>query len=231
MLTRTCMSFLVLGLAALIVSAAPSSFAAQAPQVEIRDPNRILQGPFFLGHRPEFAKSFTCGQPLTLFTKVGRCRVHCEYGMCEQLCKSDTPIETLYQAEECGEEQVSVYSSLGAEFSVFKSDYEASSNSMALSLIQFLTTFYEHIEVISIDQVIPTLNKALIENGKMTKLFLTTVSLSLFPDKAKPESISVVLMLDLNRAGLDQVMCLADHGCEPRQDYFLKRKGLVNATF
>lgn len=232
MSTHTRMSLIFSAFATFFILAA-GVFEVRAAEIEIRDPRNELQGFYFAGGlRPEFSKAFTCNQPLTIFTKTGQCKIHCEFGLCEQTCAMGIPVEAQYNAEECTPEQVTVYSSLGDELTVSKSDYESSANSMARTIIKFINRFYEPVELIVINQAFPAPNKALIENGKITRLFLTTLALNVFPDKTKPESIDLMLTLDLNRSGLDQIMCLTEHGvCEPRQNYLLKRKGLVNATF
>lgn len=205
-------------------------FSATSQAQEISDPHQALSRFPYPQGQVEFSNAFICGQPLSFFARTGRCKVHCEFGICEQTCSWDQTVETQFQAEECSPEQLMIYSSLGHAFSASENDYKAARNSIALTLIKAIPNFYENIEKIQIENVFPGFRKALIENGQMKPVFLTMVSISLFPDHTKQEHFGLELYLDLNRSGLQQVMCVAEHGpCDSKQDYILKRKGLVNA--
>lgn len=206
--------------------------SAWAVEPEIIDVHDSLQGFPYSGGPVEFSQAFQCNKPLSFFTKTGQCKIHCEFGLCEQQCGWEDIVETDFQPEECSDEQVMIYSSLGNSITATASDYRAASNSIALTILKSASIFYEHIEKIQIESVLFGIHKGLIENGKLRPVQLTTLVLSLFPDRNKPDSSTLQLHLDLSQAGLNQVMCLSENGaCEPNQHYLIKRKGLVNASF
>lgn len=220
----------------LILSAYTAVFfftsAALSTEIEISDPHKTLDSLSFMGSQVEFSKAFVCNQPVFLFTKTGQCKIHCEFHFCEQLCNQDQIVETKFQAEECSSEQVMIYSSLGHIITATSNDYLASSNSLALTVLKAMTIFYEPIEKIQIDSVVFGIRKGLVENGQLKPIQLTTLNFSIFPDRTKLDSILLQLHLDLDKAGLNQIMCLSENGaCNPNQKYLIKRKGLVNATF
>lgn len=198
-------------------------------ELEIIDQGNQLQTlpPYRQG--TEFASAYTCGKPTPFFVKTGTCKVHCEFGMCEEQCAWPEVVTANFQPEECTADHVSIYSR-GNTIDATASDYKASSNSMALTIIKAMPLFYEDIQKVRVDQVLFPVRKNFIENGEMKTVMLTVIVLSIFPDKTKDESQGLMLSMDLQQSGLNQVMCLAPHGsCDSNQEYFLKRKGLVNA--
>lgn len=204
-----------------------------ADEIEVQDPKGELQKFAFASPRPEFSQAFTCMQNYWLFTQPGQCKISCEFGVCKSTCAHQMPVETRYTAEDCTSDPITFYPSLGGQFSIQKSDYTASKNSMVLPVLKYLWRFFEQIEVVRIEHISPvSFRKGLIENGKLTPLQMTVIEVTVFPLKSSPYGFALRLGLDLNRSGLDQVMCLSEHGlCDPNQDYLLKRKGLVNANF
>ncbi len=179
-----------------------------------------------------FASAFTCGQPTSFFVRTGQCKLHCEFGLCEEQCGWPSIVEAQFQPEDCQADSVAIYSSLGHSILATATDYAASSDSIALTIIKSVSLFYDAVEKIQIDQVLYPMRKNLIENGQMKQISLTVIALSIFPDKNKTESQGLMLSLDLSQSGLNQLMCLASNNtCETNQDYIIKRKGLVNASY
>lgn len=71
--------------------------------------------------------------------------------------------------------------------------------------------------------------KKFIENGKMKTVYITPISVLIFPNRIKPDFMMLELDLDLSRSGLDQLMCFSEtEFCLGTDAYFIKRKGLVN---
>lgn len=206
-------------------------FSAMAfAEIEIEDLKSQLKSLPGQMSSVEFSKAFICNEPSKFYVRTGQCKLHCEFGLCEEVCGWPQVVESTFQAEECGADPVSIYSSLGQSIFASANDYKDSSNSIALSLIKSVSLFYDAIEKIRIDQVLYPVRKSLIENGQMKQITVTLIALSIFPDKTKPESQGLMLTLDLQQSGLNQLMCLAsNNSCETDQDYLIKRKGLVNA--
>jgi hypothetical protein len=205
-----------------------SSFA----EIEVTDPGAHLKMLPGHGNGVEFSKAFTCNQATRFFVKTGKCKLHCEFGLCEEQCLWPKIVEATFQPEECTKDSVAIYSSLGHEVIVTASDYEASSQSMALTLVKAISLFYDDIQMVRVDQILFPVSKKLIEDGQMKQITMTVVAVSLFPDKNKNESQGLLISLDLNQSGLNQLMCISSNNmCEPNTDYFIKRKGLVNAIF
>jgi len=202
---------------------------ASAAELEIEDTQSILRQLRGASGNGDFSTAFKCEQPLSFFVTTGRCQVHCEFGLCEQRCDWPQIVEAQFQAEDCSADKVSIYSSLGHSFEVTAADYQASSNSIALTIAKSISLFYDNIEKVSVSVAnFPELRKV-IEDGKMKNVMLTTIYLSLYPDRTKPESIGMVVSLDLQRSGLDQLMCIgSEDSCMKNQDYFIKRKGLIS---
>lgn len=199
-------------------------------EIEIVDLNSRLKTLPGQSNSVEFAKAFTCNEPSKFYVRTGQCKLHCEFGLCEEVCGWPQVVESTFQAEDCGTDPVAIYSSLGQSIFASASDYKDSSNSIALSLIKSVSLFYDAIEKIRIDQVLYPVRKSIIENGQMKQITVTLIALSIFPDKTKPEAQGLILTLDLQQSGLNQLMCFASNSsCETDQDYLIKRKGLVNA--
>lgn len=226
--TRTGMSLISFLIAGFLFFSLPLS----AGEIEIVDPDQTLQRFPFRPGAVDFSNAFQCNRPLSFFTKTGQCKIYCDEFMCEQQCSWDQFVEAQFQAEECSADQVMIYSSLGHSITATKTDYQLSANSIVFTLLKAIPIFYEHIEKIEISSASIGVRKGLIENGKLKMVHLTTLHLSIFPNKNKPKSASLMLHLDLDQAGLDQLMCLSEDGfCDPLDHYLMKRKGLVNANF
>lgn len=196
----------------------------------IDDPQNLLQSFPAANRSAAFSDAFQCGKPITYFIKTGRCKVHCESGLCEQTCMQPQVVESDLQAEDCTAETVSIYSTRGHEMLATATDYRDSSNSIALTILKSISLFYDDIQKIKIVQVVYPVPKKIIEDGQLKIIFLTSVYVTLFPDLSKDESLSLQVHFDLNRKGLDQLMCISEtDACTNNFNYFLKRKGLVNA--
>jgi hypothetical protein len=176
-----------------------------------------------------FAKAFTCGQPVSFFIRTGQCKLHCEYGLCEETCGWSQVTDASLQAEDCSADSVSIYSTLGHAMTATSADYTSASNSISRVILQSIGLFYEHIEKVRIEQVAYPFAKGFIEDGQMKPTMLTMIAFSIFPDRIKDESQGMMLLLDLSRSGLDQLMCLSENTpCDTADGYVIKRKGLVN---
>lgn len=200
-----------------------------ANDIEVVDPDNVLSTLPGKSQSVDFANAFKCNQPTSFFVKTGKCRLHCEYGMCEEQCDWPQVVEATFQPEECTADSVAIYSSLGHSLLATPADYKASSESIALTIIKSVSMFYDSIEKVKVDQIMYPNIRTFIQDGQMKHLPLTTIFLSLYPDKTKPEYMGLSVTLDLQQSGLEQLMCVAENNpCESGNDYFMKRKGLIN---
>lgn len=206
------------------------SVIAQAqPALEITDPRDHLKWIRGASDRPAFDKAFRCGEALPFFVRSGQCNIHCQFGLCEQQCDWPEIQNADFQIEECSNVSAFLYSTKGHTIELTAADYKASGNSVILSLIKAIPLFYQPVQKIEIDRVGMPFQKKFIENGKMTSVFITPIALLIYPDRTKPEVMSLQLNLDLSRSGLDQLMCFSeDELCIGKDMYFIKRKGLIN---
>ncbi len=207
-----------------------SFFSTAHADIEIVDSAlqlKTLPGSF---NSVAFSKAFNCEKSTTFFVKTGQCKLHCEFGGCEEDCKWPKLVSADFHYEDCSSDSVSIYSTLGQSIFANSNDYTAASNSIALTLIKSISLFYDAIEKIRVDQVIYPIRKNFIDEGQMKSVQLTMIAISLFPDKTKEDSYGLMISLDLDQSGLNQLMCLgSQNSCENSQDYIIKRKGLVNA--
>lgn len=197
--------------------------------IEITDPHGSLKKLTFPNDRPEFSKAFRCGEPSPFFVRTGQCSIRCQFSLCEQQCDWAKIVDADFQIEECTNESAFLYSTQGHAIELTAADYKASGNSIVLSLARAIPAFYQPVQKIEIDFIGMPFQKKFIENGKMKTVFLTPISFIIYPDKTKPDTMSLDLNLDLSRSGLDQLMCFAeDPFCVGKDNYFIKRKGLIN---
>lgn len=208
------------------------SVAAQAQQsLEISDPREELKWLRGTSNRPAFSSAFRCGEPLPFFVRTGQCSIHCQFSLCEQMCDWPEIKEANLQAEECTNDSLFVYSTLGHAISFTAADYKDSGNTVALSLIKAIPIFYQPVQKIEIDHIGMARPKKFIENGKMKSVLVTPITLFIYPDRTKPDNMMLQLNLDLSRSGLDQLMCFSEEDlCMGIDRYFIKRKGLINAN-
>ncbi len=200
-------------------------------EIIIEDPSQRLMSLPPYKTPIDFTSAFSCGSHASFFVKVGLCRLHCEFNICEESCEPLPPVESKFITEECYAEKASLYSTDGRTFNITKADYQTASHSVALALVKAIPLFFDGIEKIRIDDAYYPVRKSLIEDGQMTTFMMTAVAISLFPDKDKTDSYGVTIGLDLQQSGIRQLMCLSPNlHCDGMQDYFMKRKGLVNAN-
>lgn len=204
-----------------------SVWAQQA--VEISDPRDELKWLNGISKRPAFSSAFRCGEPLPFFVRTGQCSIHCQFSMCEQMCDWPEIKEAQLQAEECTNDSLAVYSTLGHAIAFTAADYKASGNTVALSLIKAIPMFYQPVQKIEVDHIGMAREKKFIENGKMKSVIVTPITLLIYPDRTKSDAMMLQLNLDLSRSGLDQLMCFSEEElCMGIDRYFIKRKGLIN---
>jgi hypothetical protein len=195
--------------------------------IEIQDPDNRLQK--LWGFRKPFAQAFQCLKPLPYFLRTGICKVSCEMGMCKDICTGEGSIvETILQAEECEAEDRYIYSAIGGHaIPVTPADYAQSSNSLALSLIPWINSFYDSFEVFKVNTVLYPVSRVLIENGQMRRFAVAVIEGAAFPRKDDFSSVTFQFELDLSADGLAQLMCISTDGdcANPNSSYMIKRKG------
>ncbi len=197
--------------------------------VEITDPRDQLKWIRGASARPAFSTAFRCGEALPFFVRTGQCAIHCQFALCEQMCDWPEIANADFQVEECTSESASLYSTKGHSIQLTATDYKASGNTIALSLIKAIPVFYQPVQKIEIDRIGMPIAKKFIENGKMKTVYITPISVLVFPNRTKPDFMMLELDLDLSRSGLDQLMCFSEiEFCLGTDEYFIKRKGLVN---
>ncbi|MES2800934.1 MAG: hypothetical protein V4654_00450 [Bdellovibrionota bacterium] len=207
------------------------SVVVQAQSVEITDPRDQLKWIRGAADRPAFNTAFRCGEPLPFFVRTGQCAIHCQFAICEQMCDWPQIENADFQVEECTNESAFLYSTKGHSIQLTAADYKASGNTVALSLIKAIPIFYQPVQKIEIYDIGSPIAKKFIEDGKMKTVFITPITVLVFPNRTKPESIMLELALDLSRSGLDQLMCFSEalHS-QKLSSYFIKRKGLISAN-
>lgn len=207
------------------------SVTVQAQQsVEITDPRDELKWIRGASDRPGFSTAFRCGEPLPFFVRAGQCSIHCQFAICEQMCDWPQIEKANFQVEDCTNESAFLYSTKGHSIQLTAADYKASGNTIILSLIKAIPIFYQPVQKIEIDHIRMPIAKKFIEDGKMKTVFITPITLFIYPNRTKPEYMMLELDLDLSRSGLDQLMCFSEiEYCIGNDSYFIKRKGLINA--
>jgi hypothetical protein len=209
-------------------------------EVKIVDQSQILDSLFVKSKTP-FEQAFHCSQPKNFFIQVGKCKISCSDDICKETCASNNTAEAVAQAEDCTDDSVQIYTSMGHVIPVLKSDYEQSGHTILLSVLKQMENFYEPIDHINITRVWSLYGGKLIEGGKLVSVPTVKVSFELYPEETIPANfptnyshpaVLMELELDLNRSGLDQLMYLYPSTSElSKTDFVFKRKGFIHALF
>lgn len=196
--------------------------------IRIEDPQSWLQRIPLMSRSTDWSRAFTCQRPLKFFMNSSRCKIQCRMGVCKQTCTSDSVSEQVFQAEDCLEDSVHLYSTLGYDWAVTRSDYISSRYTILRTLIQQLPNYIEPVKLVQIKDFIYPVPVKFIENGQMKSIMAAMIILNLFPDGLENGAVPVSIYLNLEADGIDQLLCWGfDQSCISNSFYLMKRKGLI----
>lgn len=204
-------------------------FSAQA-QIEIVDPDKILDNLPNKTYAAKFSDSYTCGTKYDFSIHVGRCTLSCNLGVCGTQCELDDTRPALMQIDECKSDSYAVYSSLGHTWTITETDYTAASNTVILGFLKGFDLFYEPVAKIKINHLIYPVPRKFIANGKMNNITTGVLEFSVYPEKKSEEFTAFYIEVDFYKTGLDQLMYMSSEFFvnSNQKDLVLKRKGLIN---
>jgi hypothetical protein len=195
-------------------------------QIEISDPRGQLQQLGLFLKPYSFEESFACGVKTSFFSQVGVCKIDCNENFCAEKCPSVSPKLIEISIEDCMEDSVYLYSSIGQEWKVTKTDFLESHSSILLTFLKNFSAYKEPVAKISIDTVIYPRFAKIIENGKLKPITVLSLELHIYSSLSSEGSSSVFLTLDPNEKGLNQLMSLSN-SISSNSEYIVKRKGFI----
>lgn len=168
--------------------------------------------------------SFVCQKPVKFSQSVSRCNMICEKRICRQECQNSLTKSFLLQAENCENEKIDIFSSIAWELQVKQRPnpiYGQTWIEDLISAADFFITPAGEFEIVLVS--LPRTRVLVDENGEEHEIQSLDVVLS-YKQTADSSGIMFDLELNPSERGLNQLLYF---GLTDRQDYFIKRWGLL----